>query len=295
MSESNTIPRQVVMTGGTAGLGAHALRRIEGENTRVILGCRRPESTNEVMLDLASLKSVRAFVRDTLRILDGAPIDILVLNAGVSFPSGPERSDDGFEATFGVNHLAHYLILRLLLPHLARDSTVVITTSDVHAQAPDVLDLEAWSRDAPGGSGMAAYAASKLCNLLTARALAIQEQVLLKNCLIIAYNPGLTRGTRLARSAPWWQQSMMNSRVLHCVLRLGSNFVPMMYPGTPERAGEALADLALGNVVPPEGRVYASLVRAELTFPDPSELGSDDSARDAVWRLSAEMVGRLED
>lgn len=59
----------------------------------------------------------------------------------------------------------------------------------------------------------------------------------------------------------------------------------------PERAGEVLAGLVLGTMVPPPGRIYASLVRGELTFSDPSELARNDEARDRLWRESADMVG----
>jgi hypothetical protein len=52
-----------------------------------------------------------------------------------------------------------------------------------------------------------------------------------------------------------------------------------------------LAALALGSVALPPGRVYASLVKGELTYPDPSELARSDEARDRLWRESAAMVG----
>jgi len=47
----------------------------------------------------------------------------------------------------------------------------------------------------------------------------------------------------------------------------------------------------LGEINPPAGRVYASLVRGEITFPDPSVLAQSDEAMDLLWRESAAMVG----
>jgi hypothetical protein len=47
----------------------------------------------------------------------------------------------------------------------------------------------------------------------------------------------------------------------------------------------------LGEINPPAGRVYASLVKGQLTFPDPSALAQSDEARDLLWRESAAMVG----
>ena len=70
-----------------------------------------------------------------------------------------------------------------------------------------------------------------------------------------------------------------------------SIFRPQFRSGTPERAGEVLAQLTLGAITPPAGRVYASLVRGKITFPDPSTLAQSDETRDLLWRESAVMVG----
>jgi hypothetical protein len=60
---------------------------------------------------------------------------------------------------------------------------------------------------------------------------------------------------------------------------------------TIEQAGNAIADLGLGKVVPSSGRIYASLVKGKLTWPDPSELAQSDSAMKGLWVESAHMVG----
>lgn len=75
------------------------------------------------------------------------------------------------------------------------------------------------------------------------------------------------------------------------LLRLSSRFRPALYPGTVERTGQVLAEAALGSITPPAGRVYLSVVRGEVTFPDPSQLARDDSARNLLWHESAAMVG----
>ena len=69
-----------------------------------------------------------------------------------------------------------------------------------------------------------------------------------------------------------------------------SIFVPFLYVGKPERAGNILAELALGKIVPPAGKLYASLVRGKLEFPDPSALALDNQVSDLLWKQSAEMV-----
>jgi NAD(P)-dependent dehydrogenase (short-subunit alcohol dehydrogenase family) len=58
---------------------------------------------------------VRSFAKAVDERLGASPIDALVLNAGRSGDAAG-RTVDGFETTFAVNHLAHYLLLRPLVP-----------------------------------------------------------------------------------------------------------------------------------------------------------------------------------
>jgi NAD(P)-dependent dehydrogenase (short-subunit alcohol dehydrogenase family) len=62
-------------------------------------------------------------------------IDALVLNAGLIRADVDAGTVDGYEPTFAVNHLAHYLLLRLLLDRLADGARVVQTTSGTHDPA----------------------------------------------------------------------------------------------------------------------------------------------------------------
>ncbi|MGH3722920.1 MAG: SDR family NAD(P)-dependent oxidoreductase [Mycobacterium sp.] len=289
------------MTGATGGLGAQAAKLLaEQPDTRLIVGARgtgRNVPGAEVLaLDLVSLDSVRGFVRTVQELLGDTPIDALVLNAGLQYRDVQHRSEDGFEATFAANHLGHYLLARLLLPNVAEKGLVLITTSDTHDPAiipfaPRALDPQKLAYPDAGGAaaGFRAYAASKLCNLLTARSFAADEDVRGRDIRVIAYNPGLTLGTSLAVSDS--AAVRLVSTVLRPAMRLISRFRPQFYPGTPERAGEALADLTLGTVTPPAGRVYASLVKGDITYPDPAPLAQSGEAGDRLWRASATMVG----
>ena len=140
------------------------------------------------------------------------------MNAGAQFGTTRHRTGDGLESTFAINHLAHYLLLRLLTPSLAKSATIVITTSDVHDPkmvpfGPKELDPEALAhpkdKNNGFGPGIRAYASSKLCNLLTARAFEALPYAQFNGMRVIAYNPGLTRGTSLFRAWPWWAKLMM--------------------------------------------------------------------------------------
>ncbi|WP_248747979.1 SDR family NAD(P)-dependent oxidoreductase [Pseudomonas sp. MWU12-2037] len=283
--------KTIIMTGGTFGLGEATAKQLSATpDTQLILGGRE----TRLPLELASLSSVRQFARQVLETLGKTKINALVLNAGLSFPKAA-RTVDGYETTFAVNHLGHYLLLRLLAPALAREAIVVITTSNTHdpmfspvapfpfvdAQQLAQLDL---GKGAQGGvafePGFRAYATSKLCNLLTARAFAASAEVKARRLRVIAYNPGYIPGTGLGRNLPVGAlpaPAMALSPYFADVMRI--------------QAGEFLADLALGRIVPPRGRLYASLVRGELTWPQPSELAGRDDVAQQLWNDSAVLVG----
>jgi len=284
----------VVMTGATSGIGAQALKRLLAEpSTEVIVGARGGREiagATVVPLDLASLESVRSFAEAVQKRLGDAKIDMLVLNAGAQFRSD-QRSADGFEMTFAVNYLAHYLLARLLLPYMAEGGRLEITTSDTHGQwpiAPKTVDPQAFAHPVKS-SPARAYPASKLCDLLAARSLAALDEVQQRHITVIAYNPGLTGGTGLGGGSG---SGGMGLKIMRPILRFISFFfLHQLYVHTPEQSGDALADLVLGRVTTPSGRVYASHVRGKITFPDPSKLAQSNEARDLLWRESAVMVG----
>jgi len=295
----------MVMTGGTSGFGAIAAERLtRADNVRLILGARRPTAVGEsIPLDLTALDSVRAFATSLRERLGGTPVDALVLNAGLILHDIVRRTVDGFETTFAVNHLAHYLLLRLLLPVLAEGAIVVLTTSGTHDPAtraglapPRHADAELLAhpdRDADrdgraGKDGEHAYTASKLCTVLTARSLSKHPDVKARRLTVIAYDPGQVFGTGLAKD-------------LSIPLRMAWSLLgtPVGWPlrqlnptlNSRATAGNILADLALGLTAPPAGRTYAAVRRSRLTWPDPSELARSDELAQALWRDSAKLVG----
>jgi NAD(P)-dependent dehydrogenase (short-subunit alcohol dehydrogenase family) len=289
---------RIVMTGATAGLGRVAAARLAAAGHDVVAGARDarrlPAGVAGLTLDLARLASVRAFAEA----LGDGPIDALALNAGGQRPDVEARSADGFELTFATNHLAHYLLLRLLMPRLRDGARIVLTSSGTHDPAektgvppPRHADARLLAdpaldprRDRSAvAAGMRAYSASKLCNLMTARALAASPEAAARRWTVLAYDPGLTPGTSLVRAQPW------------AVRTLVWPLLPLMVPFAKgmnrlDDAGRALADLA-AETTPPAGRIYAALRKGRITWPDPSELARDDTATAALWTDSAALVG----
>lgn len=302
MSSHGSSPhRTVVMTGATNGIGAVALQRLAQEpRTRVLVGARGtgrvvPAGVEALPVDLTSLDSVREFAEAIIVRLDGAPIDALVLNAGTQATDQKGRTVDGFETTFAVNHLAHYLLARLLAPHLADGGRLILTTSDTHDPAitplaPRSLDPEALAH--PGerpGPGMRAYTASKLCNLLTARSFADDRDLTERDVKVVAFNPGFTVGTNLGGRSP--QAKRIFSAVVVPLFAVVGLFKPEYSAGKPARAGEVLAGLTTGTITPPDDKIYTSVLKGQVTYPQPADLARDNTVRDDLWRRSATMVG----
>jgi NAD(P)-dependent dehydrogenase (short-subunit alcohol dehydrogenase family) len=291
----------IVMTGGTAGLGLAAVERMrQAPDVRLLVGARgqAPGGVETRPLDLGRLASVRAFADAVGAWLgETGTIDALVLNAGLQVRDLGQSTEDGFETTFAVNHLAHYLLLRRLSPRLADGAIVVITTSNLHdpitnpIAPPEHADAERLARGEvtliPGGrdrmAPMRAYAASKLCNVLTACAFASSDLARARGLRVIAFNPGFTPGTQLTRN---------HSPAFRGVFALVAAVLSVFQrQNTVAGGGDLLAGLALGRIVPPEGRLYASQVKRELTWPAPSELARDDAVMAKLWRDSAALTG----
>lgn len=288
----------VVMTGGTRGLGRVAAQQIGSIAGPKIMGARHrdavPPGWQAEPLDLASLSSVRAFAQS----LPDEPLTHLVLNAGVQGASAKSRTVDGCETTFATNHLAHYLLLRLLMPRLALGARIVITSSGTHdpreksgVPAPRHANAEFLAypdRDPkadrlPAIGGMRAYSASKLCNLMTARYLAGTDAARAGEWSVFAYDPGLTPGTGLIRHQPWAVRAL--------VWPLLPLFVPLSKGmNSLANAGRGLAELATVTTAP-AGHVYAALRKGRLTWPAPSDIASDDTAVHRLWNDSAKLVG----
>lgn len=287
--------KTIVMTGGTSGLGEIAARAIgETPNTRLILGVRRSATgkAETIPLDLNRLASAHEFARAVIERLGDTEIDALVLNAGAQFPTSDQRTEDGFETTFAVNVLSHYLLLRLLLPKISRDALVVITTSDRHdpklnPMGPKEFDAETLAHPPKHGkptgfsAGFRAYSSSKLGDLLIARGLAASDEAKMKNLDVVAYNPGFTVGTALFRVWPLWAKIGIG------LARLVRPFARM---NTVEISGRTLAELVLGDIKPPRGRIYASLNSRKLEWPDPSELAMRDDVVQNLWSEGARLV-----
>lgn len=224
--------RTAIITGGNSGLGYQCAKAIAADhNWHVVIACRNQEKANKALgdliaetsnehietmtLDLASLTSIRQFPINFSR-RNLPPLQAVVANAGTQVVGDITYTEDGFETTFGVNHLGHFLLVNLLLQYLVSPARIVVVSSGAHD--PDKLDgkiappryqeprLLAYPSLIEGVrlSGIQRYTTSKLCNLLFAYELAHRLEVEGHNTsnhriTVNAFDPGGTPGTGLTR------------------------------------------------------------------------------------------------
>lgn len=164
--------RTIVITGASSGVGAHAAKQIASAHPedRIIIVGRNKQRTENVaaeisatplFADFASLNDVHALAAQIRELTDR--IDVLANNAGGLF-DGPTITDDGFELTFQVNHLAPMLLTHSLFDLLqASNAKVIATAAKVNTVARlDLGDLNGLRRFHSGVN----YANTKLANIL---------------------------------------------------------------------------------------------------------------------------------
>ncbi len=172
--------KTVLITGGNTGIGKATAVALARMGAQVTITSRNPDKGQAALadirkqsgsdaveclrLDLASLAQVRSFAAEYLA---GHPrLDVLINNAGLILSTRSE-TEDGFETTFGVNHLGHFLLTSLLLPRLkaSAPSRIVVLSSDAHRGAWRGLNFDDL-QCTHGYRGMPVYCRSKLANLL---------------------------------------------------------------------------------------------------------------------------------
>jgi NAD(P)-dependent dehydrogenase (short-subunit alcohol dehydrogenase family) len=203
-----------IVTGGNTGIGKETARGLLALGFTVVMACRdkakaetarsellssTPEAKERLTvmeLDLGNLQSIGAFVKTFRAAFER--LDLLVNNAGV-WTTSRSITANGFETTFGVNHLGTHLLTRELLPMLeaSAPSRIVVLSSALHYRGVMLWDdLQHASKKF---NGPAAYNQSKLANVLFTCALA--RRLKNKGVTVNAVHPGVV-ATELARAYP---------------------------------------------------------------------------------------------
>ncbi len=285
-----------------------ACRNLDKANQAAQTVGMQPEQYTVLHLDLASLESVRNFVKSFRE--TGKPLNALVCNAAVYFPllKEPQWSADGYELSVATNHLGHFLLCELLLEDLkaspaADKRLIILGTVTANRKElggkipipapPDLGDLAGFEQGFKAPIAMIdgkkfksgkAYKDSKLCNMLTVRELHRRFH----DSTGIVFNslyPGCVADTPLFRNHyaafrtifPWFQKNITKGYVSQ---ELAGERVAMVV-ADPEFK-QSGCHWSWGNRQQPGRKAFVQELSAE---------GSDDAKARRLWELSEKLVG----
>ena len=311
IAKHNQPVKSIIITGGNTGLGYHCAQNIalSDQGWQIIIASRDMNKANDAVselkaetgndniialkLDLASLTSIRKFVHVFLK-AELPPLQSIVCNAGLQVVERTTYTQDGFEMTFGVNHLGHFLLVHLLLKHMTEQGKIIFVSSGTHdpdlvtgMPAPIYVNAQALAypdSDSAGKSeayiGRRRYSTSKLCNIYCAYEFADRiKRETGKNITVNAFDPGLMPGTGLARqfnpaALLVWKYIMP----IMTLLPINAN--------TPKKSGKALARLATSPVF--DG-VTGKYFEGKKEIKSSNQSYKKDNAQD-LWDTSVNLV-----
>jgi dehydrogenase/reductase SDR family protein 13 len=273
--------KRFIVTGANSGIGKVTAKELARAGAHVILACRSRDKTLAVIeeieretgnphleyveLDLGDLASVRR-AGEALA-ARGEPIHGLINNAGLAGSRGLTK--DGFELTWGTNHLGHYLFTRLLLGRLveAGHARIVNVSSKSHYQARGI-DWHAINEPTRSVTGMREYAVSKLSNVLFTKELARRLEG--TGVTTYAVHPGVV-ATDVWRRVPAPVRWVMKKLMI-----------------TPERGAEASLRCATAPELAGDTGRYYDVGGKETA---PNRVADDAELAGLLWTKSAEWTG----
>jgi NAD(P)-dependent dehydrogenase (short-subunit alcohol dehydrogenase family) len=275
--------RTAIVTGANSGIGLETAKALAAAGALVVLAVRdvkKGEAAAAVIpgkrevreLDLANLASVRAFAAAW----GEAEIGLLINNAGVMIPP-LTRTADGFECQFGTNHLGHFALTNLLLPHVT--GRVVTVASGAHLLGRiDFGDLN-WERKRY--RRWRAYAQSKLANLLFTAELQRRLSAVGSRVLSTAAHPGYA-ATNLQSHSQRRSMDFLMGKVGNRLFAqdAAGGALPTLYA--------AVADIPGNSYAGPGG--FASMRGAPVLVRRSAAARDPDVAR-RLWTVSEELTG----
>ncbi|GFU70199.1 retinol dehydrogenase 14 [Trichonephila clavipes] len=285
-SQRSVKNKTVIITGANSGLGKAAALELAKRGARVILACRDQEKGQKALidirsqsrsgilkvmeLDLASFESIKRFSNEFIR--SEERLDILINNAGV-FQCPYTTTKEGFEMQFGVNHLGHFLLTKLLLEKLKQSapSRIVIVSSALYKRAK--LDFDSLNSEKHYNKSLA-YKNSKLANVLFCRELAKRLQG--TGVSVYAVSPGMV-WTNLGRhvSISWWK-----------IVALAP--IAWYFIRTPYQGAQTILHCAVSEEVESESGLYYRDCQKEAF----ASVAEDERVAKRLWEVSEDLCAK---
>lgn len=272
----------VIITGANTGLGLSNAIDYAARGGKIYVACRDEkrggdavkeiikqsgsENVHFQQLDLASLDSIREFVKkfQTLE----KKLDILVNNAGI-YGCPKSLTKDGFEMQMGVNHLGHFLLTHLLLDLLKKSTQGRIVVVSSIAEGWGSIERDNFMSEKSYDKHKA-YCNSKLANVLYTRELA--RKLKKTNVTVNCCHPGavMTEIGRHGKKILWY-----------CFVFL---FFPLFK--TPMEGAQTQIRLGIDPALKKVSGKYFS----DCDEKDASKQGQDDDTAKWLWDKSLEML-----
>jgi NAD(P)-dependent dehydrogenase (short-subunit alcohol dehydrogenase family) len=286
--------RVVVITGASTGIGLETARALAAVGAEIVLAGRNAEKhaaamatiraavpeaeLSHVELDLRSLDSARAAGR---AIAAAHPrIDLLINNAGVMYTPF-ERTADGFELQFGINHLGHFVFTNHVLEAvLAASPARIINLSSGGHQSSDIVWDDPNCNARPYDK-FAAYGQAKTANILFS--VELDRRLAGRGVHAYAVHPGMIV-TELGRYMTREDMALLRERISATGAATGA---PMTYKSIPQGAATTVWAATAPELVDHGGTYLADCAVCETHAP----WARDGASAKRLWALSESLVG----
>ncbi len=262
--------KSVLITGATDGIGRITAFQLAAKGYRILIHGRDPGKVDRVVNEIKKQKStgsVAGYVADfsSLKELEvmsdvilrnEGKLDVLLNNAGVIMKSY-QRTNDGIETTFAVNHLAHFYLTGRLIPMLRKGgrTKIINLSSMVHSRSIDLDKLF----DRAHFESVNTYSHSKLCNILFTKWLSklLSGTEITVNCM----HPGV-----------------INTKMLR------ETWGPI---GSPVEEG---AKREVFLIESPLSERFSGKYFQDDRITEPAKISSDKNVQKALWNLSISLL-----
>lgn len=272
-----------IITGATSGIGIETALSVAEKGATLILACRNLQKAEKVIetiksqtgnqqvealhCDLDSLKSIQDFVKEFLSKYER--LDVLINNAGL-FSFDRQETSDGFEKTFGANHLGPFYLTTLLLDLLKKSapSRIINVASKAHYRGNlNFDDLQSEQEY----KGFQAYSNSKLANVMFSSELARQLEG--SGVVTNSLHPGVV-ATSLWPATKWYLKLLIPIIKLFMI--------------SPKEGAETTVYLAASDEVEGISGKYFDNKKEKY----PSRIAQNVDLQKQLWEVSEQLINQ---